>query len=289
MDTLGAKRMSLYGYHRETTPSLELLAKDCTVYNRCFAPACWTIPSHASMFTGLYPSQHATHEANPILSKNIRHLATVLKMSGYRTYGLSSNGLVAPASGLCPDFDYFVDFGESFDEWMENFSQKMPDNGVGLSSMLADIPSSIEKIKLSIKYLMKTGKSDEFIKEGIRFFNRRLQDATTIDNSSYFSRKTVKIFHKIIESSVVTDDKPFFIFINLMEAHEHYRPPLKWRKYSRWWDRQPFNIGSFYNPNYQKYLSKLPIFRNLYDDEICFLDHIVHNIYNICNNNKLLD
>ena len=100
MDTAGAKHMSLYGYPRPTTPNLERLAGDCTVYNRCFSPACWTIPAHASMFTGLYPSQHGAHEGHIVLSDNIQHLVPVLKMAGYRTYGISQNLLVSTPSEI---------------------------------------------------------------------------------------------------------------------------------------------------------------------------------------------
>ena len=59
-DTLGAKHMSLYGYHRNTTPRLDKLVKkyNFTIYDNCFAPAQWTPPSHASLFTGQYPKVH---------------------------------------------------------------------------------------------------------------------------------------------------------------------------------------------------------------------------------------
>ena len=116
LDTVGAKHMSLYGYHRRTTPNLERIAEECTVYNCCFAPSCWTIPSHASMFTGLYPSQHGAHEGNYFIDENVQHLVKVLKNSGYRTFGISSNGLVSPTTGLCPGFDYFKDFGDFWED-----------------------------------------------------------------------------------------------------------------------------------------------------------------------------
>lgn len=80
MDTMGAKHMSLYGYPRQTTPNLEHLAQDCAVYTRCFAPACWTIPSHASMFTGLYPSQHGAYEGKLFLDENVPHLVPILTL-----------------------------------------------------------------------------------------------------------------------------------------------------------------------------------------------------------------
>jgi arylsulfatase A-like enzyme len=114
MDTAGAKHLSLYGYGRSTTPRLERLAEQGTVYRRCYAPGCWTTPSHGSLFTGLYPAQHGAYEGHYLLYDNVQHLVSVLKMLGYRTYGISSNYLVAPASGMCRGFDHFVDFGAGF-------------------------------------------------------------------------------------------------------------------------------------------------------------------------------
>jgi arylsulfatase A-like enzyme len=100
LDTVGAKHLSLYGYQRPTTPNLERIAAECSVYSRCFAPACWTVPSHASMFTGLYPSQHGAFESRFLLRDNLPHLVPILKAQGYTTIGISTNSLVSPASAF---------------------------------------------------------------------------------------------------------------------------------------------------------------------------------------------
>ena len=79
LDTVGAQHLSLYNYHRPTTPNLERIARDCTVYTRCFAPACWTVPSHASMFTGLYPSQHGAFENRYLLREKCSLIYTTTR------------------------------------------------------------------------------------------------------------------------------------------------------------------------------------------------------------------
>ena len=58
LDTLRRDRLSLYGHVRETSPRLDAFAAGATVFQRAIAPAQWTIPAHASMFTGVYPSTH---------------------------------------------------------------------------------------------------------------------------------------------------------------------------------------------------------------------------------------
>ncbi|PSB57040.1 sulfatase, partial [filamentous cyanobacterium CCP1] len=56
LDTQRADRLSCYGYDAPTSPHLDAFAAKATLFQRAIAPAQWTIPSHASMFTGVYPS-----------------------------------------------------------------------------------------------------------------------------------------------------------------------------------------------------------------------------------------
>jgi len=172
LDTVGAKHMSLYGYHRRTTPNLERIAEECTVYNRCFAPSCWTIPSHASMFTGLYPSQHGSHEGNHILNENVQHLVSILKLMGYCTIGISSNFLVSPATGLCRGFDFFKDYSGSF---FKRFLNNPEDPE--LSGRLSKMNNSLEKSFILLQYISDTKKYKEPSNIFIRQFNFELNTA----------------------------------------------------------------------------------------------------------------
>ena len=75
LDTQRRDRISCYGYQRETTPQLDGLAADATVFNHAVSTAQWTVPSHASMFTGLYPSDHNMYHASSVLSASLETLA----------------------------------------------------------------------------------------------------------------------------------------------------------------------------------------------------------------------
>ena len=57
LDTQRIDRLSCYGCELETSPHIDELASDSTLFHCAVAPAQWTIPSHASMFTGVYPSR----------------------------------------------------------------------------------------------------------------------------------------------------------------------------------------------------------------------------------------
>ncbi len=54
-DTLRADHLSCYGYSKDTTPYLDRFAKDCVVFERAYSQIPGTLPSHMSIFTGLYP------------------------------------------------------------------------------------------------------------------------------------------------------------------------------------------------------------------------------------------
>ena len=58
IDTLRADHLSFYGYSRETAPFLAGLAERSVVFRRAFSTSSWTAPATASLFTGVYPSQH---------------------------------------------------------------------------------------------------------------------------------------------------------------------------------------------------------------------------------------
>jgi len=58
LDTLRADHLSLYGYPRETSPWLDRFARTALVFDRAVAPSSFTLPSHATLFTGLYPETH---------------------------------------------------------------------------------------------------------------------------------------------------------------------------------------------------------------------------------------
>ena len=61
LDTMRKSILDIYG-GQARTPNLKELIKDSMVYEDAISPAPWTYPSHVSIFTGLYPSEHKVHE-----------------------------------------------------------------------------------------------------------------------------------------------------------------------------------------------------------------------------------
>jgi len=114
MDTVRKSHCSVYGYDRPTTPSLEAFAEEATVFEEAVAPAPWTLPVHASLFTGLYPTQHGATQENPYLD-DATTLAESLSAAGYASSCYSSNAWITPYTNLTDGFDD-----------QDNFFQVMP-------------------------------------------------------------------------------------------------------------------------------------------------------------------
>lgn len=104
-DTARADRMGLYGHDRANTPNLERFAKQAQVFENAIAPATWTLPSHASLFTGLPVSTHGANARWRWLDHHHVTLAEHLRANGYATYAFSANPYLSGLSNLLQGFD----------------------------------------------------------------------------------------------------------------------------------------------------------------------------------------
>ena len=109
LDALRADHTSVHGYNRTTTPCLEALAEDGIYLDQTFAAAPWTAPSHASMFSGVYPTTHGYLTSNMQFSPPHTPLAERLCEEGYSTFGAVRNGHIDSQQSVTRGFDGFGD------------------------------------------------------------------------------------------------------------------------------------------------------------------------------------
>jgi len=105
MDTIRPDHMSAYGYAQDTTPFLESWAKQAAVFDNAVSNGRWTVPAHASMFTGASVRRHGADVANVVLDDGFDTVAEVLGRAGYATASFSSNPFVSRATKLAQGFD----------------------------------------------------------------------------------------------------------------------------------------------------------------------------------------
>jgi len=107
MDTVRADRSSFSGNDRGTMPRLGAIARQGTTFRNAWSSACWTSPSHASLFTGLRPERHGLYLGNREYLRPESHtLAEYLWDTGYATACLTSNLLIGPRTGLTQGFEF---------------------------------------------------------------------------------------------------------------------------------------------------------------------------------------
>lgn len=110
LDTVRSANLSLYGYGRDTSPRLDEWAASGVVFERATSTAPWTLPSHASMFTGEYNFDLGTAFRRP-LDDRFPTLAEALGARGYATAAFVGNlSYATRASGLARGFAYYDDF-----------------------------------------------------------------------------------------------------------------------------------------------------------------------------------
>jgi len=192
MDTVRKDHLSVYGYDRPTTPNLEAFAADATVFEQAVAPAPWTLPVHASLFTGLYPSQHGASQETPYL-EGATTLAETLSDS-HATSCYSSNAWITPYTHLTDGFDD-----------QDNFFEMMP--GGALSGPIARAWKALndnDSLRRVADWMVSVG-------------NRFHEYFASAEGADSKTPQVIDATAEFVESAAARDE-PFFSFVNLMDA-----------------------------------------------------------------------
>ncbi len=122
IDTLRADRLPAYGYQGVVTPAIDRLRQDGILYAHAYAHAPTTLPSHTSLFTGRYPSQHGVRDnIGYALEPEAVTMAERLVARGYRTAGFVSGYPLRSEAGLA----------QGFDTWDDEFDAASSEAGIG--------------------------------------------------------------------------------------------------------------------------------------------------------------
>ncbi len=110
IDTLRSDRLPAYGYEGVETPAIDRLAADGVLFERAYSHVNVTLPSHASIFTGLLPSQHGVRDnAGYRLDEAVPTLAAELNRHGYATGGFVSSYVLRAGTGIGRGFEVYDD------------------------------------------------------------------------------------------------------------------------------------------------------------------------------------
>ncbi len=110
LDTVRADRLGCYGYSLLESPNIDLLAANGIVFDEAYAAAPITLPSHTTLFTGLYPPSHGVRDNTSYrLSDRALTLAEILKARGYRTGAIVGSFVLDSMYGLDQGFMSYDD------------------------------------------------------------------------------------------------------------------------------------------------------------------------------------
>jgi arylsulfatase A-like enzyme len=205
LDTVRADRLSLYGYARPTSPALEQLARQGIRFDEARATAPWTLPSHASMFTGRWPSELDVRWVTP-LHGSFPTLAEYLASHGYATAGFAANaGYCSYDTGLDRGFTHFEDYDLDIRTPQFWRMASLVDHGceqvaiLGLWLTRSDPGGKLHaRLEPLLKWLTNPGR------KSAGSINRNFLDWLS-------NRRDQK--------------RPFFAFLNYYDAHSSYLPP----------------------------------------------------------------
>ncbi|MBA3914746.1 MAG: sulfatase [Acidobacteriales bacterium] len=244
VDTLRADHLSSYGYSRLTTPNLDALAASGVLFENAIAPSSWSLPSHASLMTGRYPSEHGLENVGPQpwlgWGKNglggFRTLGEALAAQGYRTGAFSANRLYFTSS---------LGFGRGFSRFDDDFSS--PEDA---------FLRTLYGRKIARRYFYRSEKSwaTRLISAlGLNALRDQDSEGSGDYGGAYGVRKRAKDVNREVRQWVDGDrSRPFFACLNYLDVHFPYGVP---RDYSRpAWDsgsdRDEYDAGLAYEDDY---------------------------------------
>ncbi len=107
-DTLRADRLGAYGYPAARTPALDGLAAESLRFERAYAHASATVPSLASLLSGLLPAEHAAVNNGTDIAPGVTTLAQRLRAAGFQTAAFVGNFALRPGRGFERGFDTYT-------------------------------------------------------------------------------------------------------------------------------------------------------------------------------------
>ena len=253
IDTLRADHLSSYGYDRKTSPEIDRLASEGVVFEQMVSSTSWTLPSHASMLTGLSDSVHGVDRNDRYLKPERRTLAESLREAGYRTAGFYSGPYLHPIYGMDQGFDDYI-------------------------SCASEPAYSVFDVRDGKRVESPKGSKDRAMPDP--------QARKAAAESAHEDITNPRILDELSKwlGEHGRDEKPFFLFVHMWDVHFDFIPPAPYNRmwnpgYTGWMDGR----GLWKNPRVQKGLAEEDLRQMiaLYDGEISWTDHHVGKILDL--------
>lgn len=289
LDTLAANNLPCYGYERNTAPNLCNFAKNNVLFTNMFSNAGWTLPSHFSIFTSLYPNHHnMTDDDNSALSPNINMMAELFKKANYKTIyvGPMTNSSLPISRGIGRGFDITLNgvSSKSLTGWDKGISQLIKNNHKNQYTFLF-----LHTYWVHYPYVVN--EASEYNK---RMFTNDFYQDVPLDLTSYtkFSKEfldfVINMYENKIKEGVLTDlDKNKKIVDNLKGAKNLADAEKIYNSLITDIATKRSNFSEFYFNKIGESSEKVSYSKALYDEMIFYLDKKLTMIFDLVSNSKL--
>jgi arylsulfatase A-like enzyme len=263
LDTVRADGAGLGAPGRSAMPALQAFAGEAAVYTDAYSTSPWTLPSHASLFTGAWVWRHGCDERHRRLDGELPTLAERLADAGYATGAVSANAWVGPDFGLDRGFQQFVR------AWQ-----------------LVDRGGDLAGVRRSGR---AAGSTD--LAEALRRARAGGLGATTVNTLHHllWRRRGRLGGERVARRSVALaralrgQGRPVFLFVNFLDAHLPYWPPRRYRRAAlgpraraaRRLNQDPWAFIAGRAPMGEE---DLRLLRGLYTAELAHLDDVVRRL-----------
>jgi arylsulfatase A-like enzyme len=221
LDTLRADHVSAYGYPRETSPTIDRLAREGALFENAIAPAPWSLPSHVSLLTGKYQFEHGIGDVPPMSVTGLRapalngspSLAEVLEQHGYRTGAFSANRTYFSANlGFSNGFSHFDDY---YDSVADCFVRTLYGREFARVYLTRTDHSAVRRFVRWLGWESLLDKDDEGAAPGgTQGVRKRAPELNR------------EVLHWIDHAQ---HDRPFFAMLNYFDVHHRYGGPVGYR------------------------------------------------------------
>lgn len=247
LDSVRADHCSFMGYHRETTLTMDKMAKQGICFKNAIAPGPRTLPSMPQIFTGKLMNFLVTEPKGDLgaIEDTRRHLrlnktlVEILSSKGYTTMGFTPNAYTSSYCGFNKGFHHFQDF---------------------------------------FKGGVYRGIFNRFI-EGRKIFSHLRNFMNLMLKQEVF--KCWESYYEEIINCVKRTKEPFFLWILLLDTHLPWLVPKKFKRWGKYFDMyhcnwKLFKIRSVHNPSISEKVKRKLI--DAYDDSIYYADLFINQL-----------
>lgn len=287
VDTQRRDRLGCYGYGRNTTPNIDTFAAGSTLYERAISPGQWTIPVHASWFSGEPVSTHGVTQSGDVLDPAYPTLAQRLCAAGYHTVGFCNNPLVGVVqNGFRRGFERFYSYCGAVRtvprpaRWLPGPMRAAWER---YRAALRRVTDPIQNAFATSNRVFQGALNPLWVPLWTRFARFKGDTARSIRDCTAYVR----------ERMADGDRAPVFLFLNVMEPHLPYTPDRRFADafvpYLRT-DRRARDFVHRFNAEARRWLVPLSApftsdeartLHDMYDAEVAYQDALLAELLEV--------